>query len=169
MDTKALKEKFDGLYSYAVSGRGSEDMRVLGDVMCRMMHEVIDAHPQMAEEYVNMLEAVKWDNYLTEKEADTIVGAMNPAPKWSRQQWKSMMEQTGQPMDVEPMYNRCALYTTMSMVDSDNGETIAKLMGKNGVATNDMDYFVTVHQFALDKLKDKDKVFDIRRYFTDML
>ena len=52
MDAKALKEKFDGLYTYAVAGRGSADMRVLGDVMCKMMHEVIDAHPQLAEEYI---------------------------------------------------------------------------------------------------------------------
>lgn len=169
MDSKQLKERFDNLYSYAVSSKGSANMRALGDMTCKMMHEVIDAHPQMAEEYINMLEAVKWDNYLTEKEADNIVASMNPQPRWSHQQWQKMMEQTGEPMEVEPMYNRCALYVTMCMVDSDNGTTIGRLMGKEGIATNDMDYFGVVHQFALDKLKDKDGVFDIRHYFADML
>ena len=38
-----------------------------------------------------------------------------------------------------------------------------------GVATNDMDYFAMVYQFAMNKLKDHDGVFNIRRYFKEVL
>lgn len=55
------------------------------------------------------------------------------------------------------------------MIDSDSGKTIGKMMGKEGVATNDMEYFEAVLQFAIDKLKDEDGVFNIRRYFKNIL
>lgn len=163
------KKKFDELYNYIVASRDTRKMKMLGWVMKAMMYDTIDAHPQKAEEYLAILESVKWDNFLTNKEADTIVAAMSPAPKWTRQQWLKTMEQ----MNLEPekvyCYNRCALYVTMCMVDSDDGETIAMMMGKSGVATNDMDYFAAVHKFAMNKLCDRDGVFNIRRYFKDVL
>lgn len=34
---------------------------------------------------------------------------------------------------------------------------------------SDMDYFAMVYQFALNKLKDHDGVFNIRRYFKNVL
>lgn len=163
------KKKFDELYNFIISSSDTGKMKMLGWVMKAMMYDMIDAHPQQAEEYLNILESVRWDNYLTEKEAETIVNAMSPAPKWTRQQWLKYMEQSGEGMDHYPCYNRCALYVTMCMIDSDDGETIAMLMGKEGVATNDMDYFAMVYQFALNKLKDHDGVFNIRRYFKDVL
>lgn len=164
-----LKKKFDELYNYIVASRDTGKMKMLGWVMKAMMYDTIDAHPQHAEEYLAILESVRWDNYLTEKEAETVVNAMSPAPKWTRQQWLKTMEQSGEDMEHYPYYNRCALYVTMCMIDSDDGETIAMMMGKEGVATNDMDYFAMVYQFALNKLKDHDGVFNIRRYFKDVL
>jgi len=164
-----LKKKFDELYSHIISSRDTGKMKMLGWVMRAMMDQMIEAHPQLAEEYINVLESVRWDNYLTEREAETIVKAMSPAPKWTRQQWEKHMEQSSEDMERYPCYNKCSLYVTMCMIDSDDGETIAKMMGKDGVATNDMDYFAMVHQFALNKLKDHDGVFNIRRYFKGVL
>jgi len=164
-----LNKKFDELYGHITSSRDTRKMRMLGWVMKKMMQDAIEAHPQMAEEYLSVLESVRWDNYLTEKEADTVIAAMEPAPKWNRQQWLKMMEQTGESAEHYPCFNRCALYVAMCMVDSDDGETIARLMGNGGVATGDMDYFAMIHQLALNKLKDKDGVFNIRRYFKDVL
>lgn len=164
-----LKKKFDELYNFIISSSDTRKMKMLGWVMKKMMQDTIEAHPQMAEEYLTILESVRWDNYLTEKEAETVVNAMSPAPKWTKQQWLKYMEQSGEGMEHYPCYNRCALYVTMCMIDSDDGETIAMMMGKEGVATNDMDYFAMVYQFALNKLKDEDGVFNIRRYFKDVL
>lgn len=163
-----LKKKFDELYNYIVSGRDTGKMKMLGWVMKAMMYDTIDAHPQHADEYLAILESVKWDNYLTEKEAEAVVNAMSPAPKWTRQQWLKYMEQSGEGMEHYPCYNRCALYVTMCMIDSDDRETITDLMGKASSAP-DLDYFKAVHRFALNKLKDHDGVFNIRRYFKDVL
>lgn len=164
------KKKFDELYNYIVSSRDTKNMRMLGWVMKAMMYQTIDAHPQMAEEYIGILESVKWDNYLTEKETEAVIAAMSPAPKWTRQQWSKMMSATLEhPMECVPCYNSNALCVTMCMIDSDSGKTIGKMMGKEGVATNDMEYFEAVLQFAIDKLKDEDGVFNIRRYFKNIL
>lgn len=58
----------------------------------KIMYQTIESHPQRAEELLEILEAVNWNNYLTEKEADQIVSKMSPAPRWSRQQWKTYIE-----------------------------------------------------------------------------
>ena len=58
----------------------------------------------------------------------------------------------------EPCYNSCALWVTMNMIMSDSSETLKKY-----VAEEDM--FKAVHDLAVDKLKDKDGVFNIRSYF----
>ena len=163
------KKKFTELYNYIVSSRDPKNMKMLGWVMKAMMHQTIEAHPQMAEEYIGILESVKWDNYLTEKEAETIVAAMSPTPKWTKPLWLKMMEQLGFAPDKAHCFNGCALYVTMCMVDSDSGRTIARMMGKEGVATNDTDYFSAVYGFALDKLEDEDGVYNIRRYFKEVL
>ena len=65
-----LKKKFDELYNFIISSRDTGKMKMLGWVMKAMMYDMIDAHPQQAEEYLNILESVRWDNYLTEKEAE---------------------------------------------------------------------------------------------------
>lgn len=164
------KKKFDELYNHIVASRDTKKMKMLGWVMKAMMYDTIDAHPQQAGEYISILESVRWDNYLTEKEADTIITSMDPAPKWTHQQWAKMMAATLEhTAECMPCYNTHALYVTMCMIDSDSGGTIAKLMGKDGVATNDTEYFEVVLQFAVDRLKDRDGVFNVRRYFKDVL
>ena len=163
------KKKFDELYNFIVASRDTSKMKMLGWVMKAMMYDTIDAHPQQAEEYLAILESVRWDNYLTIKEAETIVNAMSPTPKWTRQQWLKMMEQMNLVPEKVHCYNPCALYVTMCMVDSDSGRTISRMMGKEGVATSDQEYFAAVFGFAMDKLEDEDRVFNIRRYFKEIL
>ena len=83
-----LKKKFDELYNFIISSSDTGKMKMLGWVMKAMMYDTIDAHPQHADEYLAILESVKWDNYLTEKEAETIVNAMSPTPKWISLRWR---------------------------------------------------------------------------------
>ena len=88
---------------------------------------------------------------------------MSPAPKWTRQAWKTQMEKLGEPLEVPPFYNKCALYITMCMIDSDSGKTLKNL------ETEENNYFKIVHSLATDKLLDKDGVFNIRHYFCELL
>lgn len=158
-----LKEKFDNLYSTILSSRDDKKMKILGCMTKKIMYQTIEAHPQKAEEYLQILEAVNWNNYLTEKEADTLVNKMSPAPRWTKQAWKTLMDKSEAPLEVPPFYNRCALYVTMCMIDSDSNKTLTS------IESDDTKYFKIVHSLATDKLLDKDGVFNIRHYFCELL
>ena len=125
------------------------------------MCDMIENHPQQAREYLNKLQSVKWDNYLTQQEATMIVSEMIPKPAWTHTAWEGAMRNLGHSLSEEPYYNENALYATMSMISSDSGETIISMM--NNPDTNT--YFKFVYKLALDKLKDKDGNFNIRSYF----
>lgn len=157
------KERFEELYSQIIASRNTKNMKILGCMTKKIMNSIIDTHPQIAEEMLNVLEAINWDNYLTEKEADLIISKMQPQPKWTKQQWKATMNSIEEPIEKSPHYNKCALYITMSMIDSDSSGTLKK------VAPDELDYFKLVYSLALDKLTDRDGVFDIRHYFCEIL
>lgn len=127
------------------------------------MYQTIESHPQKAEELLDILEAVNWTNYLTEKEADQVVSKMMPQPRWTKQQWKANMEKIDEQLEIAPFYNKCALYVTMSMVDSDSSKTL------KGLGLDEIEYFKIVYSLATDKLLDKDGVFNIRHYFCELL
>ena len=153
-----MKKEFYALYNMMANSQKVENMRVFGNAHKEMMEWFIANKPELAEEWLGKLESIKWHNYLTPKEADSIVAAMNPKAPWNREQWKGAMEQHGYPMEEEPYYNRCALYTTMNMIMSDSGETLKKYV-------DDANLFKAVYDLAVDKLKDRDGKFMIRHYF----
>lgn len=158
-----LKEKFEELYNSAIASHSPKNMKILGCMTKKIMNSIIESHPQMAEEMLNTLEAINWNNYLTEKEAEQIISKMQPQPKWTKQQWKNNMSIIEEPIEKSPSYNKCSLYVTMSMIDSDSGSTLKKLV------QDDIEYFKLLHSLAVDKLTDKDGVFDIRHYFCEIL
>ena len=159
MNIQELKDKYDGLYDYMASSRNPDNMKLFGRVMTQMMNDMIQSNPSRAEDFIDRLESIKWKNYLTPKEAEAIVSNMNPKAPWSREQWASAMQQAGYDLERKPCYNRCALWVTMNMIMSDSSETLGKYIA-NG------DLFKLVHDLAVDKLTDKDGVFNIRQYFS---
>ena len=68
------------------------------------------------------------------------------------------MEQHGYELERIPCYNSCSLWVTMNMIMSDSNITITKYVSSD----NTFDF---VYDLAVDKLTDKDKVFNIREYF----
>ena len=159
MNAQEMKDKYWSLYEYMANSKKPENMKAFGRVMTTMMDDSIQSNPSKAEEYINKLESIKWKNYLTPAEADKIVAAMEPKAPWSRDQWKAAMDQYGYPLEEWPFYNRCALYVTMNMIMSDSSATIGKYVANE-------DLFRLVHELAVDKLKDKDGVFSVRKYFS---
>ena len=158
MNSQELKQQYAELYSYMANSKKPENMKAFGNVMTEMYMWMAENKPDAAQEWLNKLEAIKWHNYLTPKEADMIVSGMNPQRPWSREQWKQVMEQHGFKLEEEPYYNRCALYVEMSAIYSDSSDTLKRYASQ-------ADQFEVIHALALDKLKDKDEVYDIRNYF----
>lgn len=153
-------KRFDELYDKMSGSSEIKDMELFGKVMREAMQYIVSHSPAYAEELTEKLEAINYKNYLTRKEAEDIIMSMQPAPKWSIEQMKRMLAASGAPKEEEPYYNECALYTTMAMIASDSIETLTKY------ATADENILMEmVYHLAMDKLKDKDGKFCIRKYF----
>lgn len=167
MNAQELKDRYIGLYDYMATSREPKNMMIFGGVMTQMMDVMIQKMPDVAEEMVDKLESIKWQQYLTPKEAEKIVAGMDPKAPWSRDQWKGAMESFGLPLEDAPFYNKCALYTEMSKMYSDFGDEIAALLGKP-LSPTDPDIISACYKMALKTLKDKDGIYHIRRYFGMM-
>lgn len=159
-----LKEKYSELYNMMAQSQNPKNMKVFGNVMTEMMDVMIQKMPAEAEEMIDKLEAIKWKQYLTPKEAEKIVAGMDPKGPWSREVWKNTMESFGLPLEEQPAYNRCALWVEMNKIYSDFGENLAELIGKT-LSPTDKDIISACYKLALKNLKDKDGVYNIRKYF----
>ena len=160
-----MKEKYYELFNIIVASNDTDKMQVLGNVSKQQMEWFIENRPEMAEEFIETLCSVKWKNYLTRKEAESIINGMVPSAKWTREQWKTAMNNLGILTEEEPCYNSCALWVTMNMIYSDDIRTIAELLGKSVDDMGAEEMVRVTHSFAVNKLKDADGVFNIRKYF----
>lgn len=158
--------KFDELYGMMASSTNVKYMHTFGDTMRCMMKDMSAKHPELAQEYLDKLCAIKWKNYLTKKEASEIVDGMNPPATWDMQTLLKAMNGLGLVTEEKPYYNDYALYVAMNQVVSDHGCTIAKFLNKEDVKDIDTEHLVKyAYSLAIDLLKDKDGVYDIREYF----
>lgn len=158
MTQEEMKNEFYALYNLMANSQKVENMHTFGMVHKEMFEWFVANKPELAQEWLDKLESIKWKNYLSQKEADKIVADMNPSAPWSRDQWRAAMKEHGFEMDKEPYYNRCALFVTMNMKMSDSGETLAKYIAGDKM-------FEAVYNLAVDSLTDKDGRFKIREYF----
>ena len=161
-----MKEKYYELYEYMANSKKPENMKAFGRVMTKMMNDMITLKPELAEEYIMELEAIKWHQYLTPKEAEKIVSGMNPPAPWNRDTWNKAMDSLGLIKEEAPYYNACALWTEMNKQYSDQGETVAELLGTPLAQIPAEKIVPAMYKMALNLLKDKDGVYSIRRYFN---
>lgn len=161
-----LKEQYHMLYDYMAQSRDPKNMKAFGRVMTEMMSAMLEKMPAEAQEMVLKLEAIRWRQYLTPKEAETVVAGMNPPAPWKRDVWKKAMDDLGIPTEEPPAYNSCALWAEMNKQYSDHARTIAERFLKMPLESVPAEEIVPgIHALALDTLKDKDGVYDIRAYF----
>ena len=165
MEQIEIMNNFERLYNKMATSHEPKYMQVFGNTMRCMMKDAAAWKPELAQEYLDKLEAIEWCNYLSKKEASAIVGNMDPKAKWDMQEWESMMNAHKERTCDTPYYNKWALYVAMNMIYSDSAESIAKIAGKTLSDISKEEMFNAIHMLALDKLKDKDGVFNIRSYF----
>ena len=158
MTQEEMRREFNALYSMMADSNDIRFMHTFGQVQKEVMELAIVNKPELAQDWLDKLESIKWGNYLTPKEAQKIIDGMEPTAPWKLDQWQAAMQQYGYPVEKQPHYNRCALWVTMNMIMSDSSETLAKYVDGPKL-------FRLVHDLAVDKLTDKDKRFDIRDYF----
>lgn len=161
-----MKEKYTHLYDYMSVSNKPEYMMTFGHVMNEMMDWMIAHQPEAAEEWIGKLESIKWNNYLTPKEAEKIVSGMKPDAPWKRDVWQKAMTDLGIVTEEQPYYNSCALWTEMNKQYSDHAQSLADKVWKKPLAAIPTEELVpAINALALDVLKDKDGVYNIRTYF----
>lgn len=140
---------------------------------CMLKHQVIklvcrlnQLDPAAVKEAEEVLEAMNWHNYLTEREAKMIIVKMQPKPAWPTfETWKNMMDDADYEYSEKKRYNAYALFVAMNMEYSDSAKSICQVAGKPLKEIPEDEMFGYVYLFALDKLKDEDGIFSIRSYF----
>lgn len=158
MNAEEMIKEYDQQFEKMATSGKIENMKLFGKVGRESMMLLIKNMPDKAHELIGKLCSMNWYNYLTEREAEAITSKMDPQRPWSIDQWQIIAEQHGYKLEEEPYYNRFALYATMCMIYSDDIESL-KHFAKG------IDMFEFIHALALNKLKDHDKVFSIRKYF----
>lgn len=165
MEAKEMVEKFNDFYGIMKASKNVCNMKLFGDVMHEMFAWFAENKPELAEGWLSKLESIKWHNYLTAKEADKIIEAMNPKSAWDKEQVMEGLQKLELPTEEAPYFNGNALYVTMSMIYSDSAKTIASIIGKPLAEIDDDTMMKAVYSLAMDKLKDKDGKFSVRYYF----
>ena len=161
-----MRKEFRALYDYMASSNNPAYMKVFGNTMVEMMNWMIANKPEEAEAYIEKLSAIKWDNYLTRREAEKIVAGMEPKAPWSREAWRNALTSLGIVTEESPYYNSCALWVEMNKVYSDSAKSIAMIKGVPLSEVSQEELVKAVHALALDHLKDADGVYNIRSYFS---
>ena len=165
MTAEELYQQFLDRYEAAIN---SGDMTRLGEMVQRVMRWLVAYEPDIAAQAIAILdgkENQECRNYLSVHEASEIVRQMEPQPQWSPRQVLDMLENAGYATDETPYFNNYALATTMCMILSDSGQTLQRIIGSPSHPATNEELLASVYQLAVDKLKDKDGKFNIRKYF----
>ena len=64
MTQTEMKDKFDSLYGYMAASNEPRYMKLFGEVMVEMMDWMIKNQPTAAEQWIETLCAIKWEQYL---------------------------------------------------------------------------------------------------------
>jgi len=164
---KDIIQKYDSLYKKMASSQNVEDMHLFGGVLRDAMEWLARNKSDKAEEYIERLCAINWDNYLTRSEAEKIIQGMEPSAPWSYEAFCRAASASGVECEESPYYNSYAMWVAVSMKYSDSAHTIARILGFDKLSDVEEDQmFTSCIMLARDILKDKDGVFNIRQYFN---
>lgn len=174
MNAQDLKARYAELYADMARSKDVSKMQHFGAAFTMMFEDVAEKHPDIAEDILEFLAGMEYNNFVTPAEAtavasnfindDTFVsGASEPTKgsHWPMETLKSVLTQRGLPLEEKPYYNWPALWLTVNMEYSDYAEAFAKLFG-----SKENEKIATAsYTFAVKKLKDRDRPHFIRKYF----
>ena len=168
MTAEELYQQFLSRYDGIIRGGIDGDMQRLGDMTKRVMRWMSVNEPGLAAQAIAILDGDKSQecrNYLSGHEASEIVRQMEPQPQWPLGQVLDMLRNAGYATDEPPYFNDYALAATMCMILSDSGQTLQRIIGSPSHPATNEELLASVYQLAIDKLKDEDGKFNIRKYF----
>lgn len=165
MNAQEMQQKYEVLYNTMAASGKPENMRLFGHVMTEMMHSAIQRNPSEAQQWIEKLGAIEWNNYLTPKEAEEIVSEMIPSAPWSREVWNKAMDNYGLVKEEKPYYNSCALFVEMNNVMAQHGDTLNSILGSSGQQVPEETILDAVYRLAVDKLKNEHSMVNVRHAY----
>ena len=171
MNREELIARYDELYDVMKHSKETKNMKIFGKSEKYMFRELAGAHPDMAERWLSHLEAVCWNNYLSQHEAMNIGKRLvnqdgTKGFHWNHDTFVSAVKSLGGVTEHKPYYNSYALCVTANMIYSDHGKSIAEDMGYKSIAEVPNDKMaLSCYKKAVECLTDEDEGFSIRDYF----
>lgn len=160
-----MKDKYRDLMARAIDSKDDYKMKVIGDVEGYFFGVLSDKYPDLARQWIERLEAIEWNNYLTKAEAEEIVQKFHnqdgtKGAHWSYDMFRAAVESPNAPMSEQPYYNCWAIWAVANMIYSDHGKTLSEL----GIPSDRIPN--TCYRLAKDKLKDIDRPNFVRSYWS---
>lgn len=171
MKTEEMIEHYEELYSDMKSSKDVKKMKIFGDTESYIFKEVARVHPELAEKWLSHLEAIRWDNYLSQDEATninkrTVNQDGTKGFHWPHDVFMGVVKKLGGFTENRPYYNSYALWVTANIIYSDHAESISLDMGyKDPTDVPNEEMALSCYRKALEKLKDPDAGFQVRDYF----
>lgn len=158
-----LIKRYDELYNSMATSKDPSKMMIFGDAEKWVFHSIADRHPELAEAWLNKLEASEWYNYLSRPEAEGIVAKFinqdgTRGAHWNYDTFKATIESLGGKLSDAPYYNCYALWAVANMQWSDHFMSAKDFVSKEHLPK----YF---YLMAEETLKDVDHPNFVRSYF----
>lgn len=175
MSKEQMIERYEELYMKMKNSKDVKNMKAFGDAMTWFFKEMTKVHPDMAEKFLSHIECIEWDNYLSQDEAKNIgMRIVNQdgtkGYHWNHEVFTKAVESLGGIVEEKPYYNSYALCVTANMVYSDHANSIAMDMGyKTPKEVPNEDMALSCYRKAVEKLKDVDGGFHVRKYFKSKM
>lgn len=159
-----MKERYMELYHKMSSSKDVERMKAFGEAEMWIFGMLADKHPELAQKWLDRLEASEWNNYLSEAEAVDIVSNLKnqdgrTGAHWNLATFANAVQSLGGEMEKPPYYNKYALWATANMLYSDHAKSATKYVAEDKLPA----YF---YDLAVEKLTDVDRPHFIREYFS---
>ena len=163
--------KFKDVYHKMKESRDISNMRTYGHASKEMFARLAEAHPELAEEWLEKLKPISCYNYLSEQEAmhisemlvsqDGVKGA-----HWDMPTFEHMVGRLGGRFEDMPHYNGYALWVVANMIYSDHAMSIAEDMGFPSVGNVPNERMAkSCYRKAVEQLTDPDRPRFVRAYF----
>lgn len=171
MTGEDLLNRYDHLYDMMKASKDVNKMMIFGRAEKRMYKRLVSNNPSMAKEWLNMLEAVAWHNYVSQEMAEELAAGLvnqdgSKGPHWSMETFFSVVPKLGGKLEDMPYYNKYALWLVANAHYSDFAKSTSEDMGYSTIGEVPAEKMaLSMYKKAVESLKDVDRPHYIADYY----
>lgn len=130
-----MDSTYNDIVRLVIASTDVAKMHILSDANSHIFELLQASHPDIAAKWLDMLEPLRWHNYLSEDEAKCVVA--NMSSEGTRGEIISMdtiAQLVGDCAESMPNYNRWALYAVVNMMMHDHHQSLMTIAGDKAPA-----------------------------------